>query len=112
MDRRDSSRIITALTRVTIVQSKPGVRCSSFSQTSLAQDTVQESRARITGHFWFAALIKARERQVPWWALVLATGWLDVVFVSLYVAGIESIEALSGTHGGHGVGIIRADYTH
>jgi hypothetical protein len=53
----------------------------------------------IAGHFGFAAPIKARERQVPLWAFTLAALWLDVVFVLLYVAGIESIEALRGTHG-------------
>jgi hypothetical protein len=50
----------------------------------------------IAGHFGFAALIKAREPQVPLWALMLATVWLDVVFVPLYVAGIESIEEVPG----------------
>jgi hypothetical protein len=66
----------------------------------------------IAGHFGFAALIKARERQVPLWALMLATVWLDVVFVPLYIAGIESIETVPGTQGGYGAGIIHADYTH
>jgi hypothetical protein len=66
----------------------------------------------IAGHFGFAALVKARERQVPLWALMLATVWLDIVFVPLYLAGVESIEAVPGTHGGYGAGIIHADYTH
>jgi membrane-bound metal-dependent hydrolase YbcI (DUF457 family) len=66
----------------------------------------------IAGHFGFAALVKARERQVPLWALMLATVWLDVVFVPLYIAGIESIETVPGTRGGYGAGIIHADYTH
>lgn len=66
----------------------------------------------IAGHFGFAALVKARERQVPLWALMLATVWLDVVFVPLYVVGIESIETVPDTQGGYGAGIIHADYTH
>jgi hypothetical protein len=66
----------------------------------------------IAGHFGFAALIKAREPQVPLWALMLATVWLDIVFVPLYVAGVESIEMVPGTHGSYGAGIIHADYTH
>lgn len=66
----------------------------------------------IAGHFGFAALVKARERQAPLWALMLATVWLDVVFVPLYLAGIETIEWVPGTHGGYGAGIIHADYTH
>ena len=66
----------------------------------------------IAGHFGFAALVKARERQVPLWALMLATVWLDVIFVPLFVTGVETIETVSGTKGGYGTGIIHADYTH
>src|SRR5882757_6533429 len=66
----------------------------------------------IAGHFGLAALAKARERQVPLWALMLATVWLDIVFVPLFVAGIETIETVPGSHGGYGGGIIHADYTH
>ena len=66
----------------------------------------------IAGHFGFAALTKARERQVPLWTLMLATVWLDIAFVPLYLAGLESIEAVPGTSGGYGNGIIHADYTH
>lgn len=66
----------------------------------------------IAGHFGFAALVKARERQVPLWALMIATVWLDVIFVPLYIAGIESIETVPGTHGGYGSGVIHADFTH
>ena len=66
----------------------------------------------IAGHFGFAALVKARARQAPLWALMLATVWLDVVFVPLFLAGIETIEFVPGTHGGYGAGTIHADYTH
>lgn len=66
----------------------------------------------IAGHFGFAAIVKAREPQVPLWALMLATVWLDIVFAPLYVAGIESIEPVPGSHGGYGQGIIHADFTH
>jgi hypothetical protein len=66
----------------------------------------------IAGHFGFAALTKARERQVPLWALMLATVWLDIIFVPLYVAGIETIETVPGSRGGYGAAIIHADYTH
>src|ERR1700736_2776016 len=66
----------------------------------------------IAGHFGFAALVKSRERQVPLWALMLATVWLDVVFVPLFMVGIERIQPAPGTHGGYGNGIIHADYTH
>jgi hypothetical protein len=66
----------------------------------------------IAGHFGFAALVKARERPVPLWALMLATVWLDIVFIPLYLAGIESIELVPGVRGSYGAGIIHADYTH
>ena len=45
-------------------------------------------------------------------ALMLATVWLDVIFVPLFVAGVETIETVSGARGGYGTGIIHADYTH
>ena len=66
----------------------------------------------IAGHFGFAAVVKSHERQVPLWALMLATAWLDIVFVPLFLSGIETIAPVPGTHGGYGNGIIHADYTH
>jgi hypothetical protein len=66
----------------------------------------------VAGHFGLAAGIKAREPAVPLWALMLATQWLDVVFVPLFVAKIETIEVIGGGKPGYGNGIIHADYTH
>jgi hypothetical protein len=66
----------------------------------------------IAGHFGFAAGVKGREQQVPLWALMLATVWLDIVFAPLLAAGIESIENVPGTSGGYGKSIIHADWTH
>jgi hypothetical protein len=66
----------------------------------------------IAGHFGFAAIVKAREPQVPLWSLMLATVWLDVVFVPLYLAGIETIVPVAGARGTYGTGVIYADYTH
>lgn len=66
----------------------------------------------IAGHFGFAAVVKARAQQVPLWALMLATAWLDIVFVPLFLSGIETIVPVPGTHGGYGNGVIHADYTH
>src|SRR5712692_6129142 len=66
----------------------------------------------LAGHFGLAAAVKSQERQVPLWALMLATAWLDVLFVPLYLAGIETIQNAPGTSGGYGAGIIHADYTH
>lgn len=72
----------------------------------------ESRRVVIAGHFAFAAAVKSRERTVPLWALMLATQWLDVVFVPLFVRGIERIQIVSGLHAGYGTGIIYADYTH
>lgn len=67
----------------------------------------------IAGHFGFAAVVKSRERQAPLWALMLACQWLDVIFVPLFLAGIERITPVAGTSGaGYGDVIITADYTH
>ena len=67
----------------------------------------------VAGHFGLAAAVKAKEPRVPLWSLMLATAWLDVLFVPLYIAGIERIEPAPGTGGtGYGEGVIYADYTH
>jgi hypothetical protein len=66
----------------------------------------------IAGHFGLAAGVKAAEREAPLWALMLGTAWLDVIFIPLFAAGIETITPVPGTSGGYGDGIIHADYTH
>jgi hypothetical protein len=66
----------------------------------------------VAGHFGLAAGVKAREQAVPLWALMLATQWLDVVFVPLFAAKIETIEVIGGGKPGYGNGIIHANYTH
>lgn len=66
----------------------------------------------IAGHFGFAAAVKARAPRAPLWALMLASVWMDVLFVPLFAAGIEPIEKVPGTSGGYGEGVIHADYTH
>ena len=63
----------------------------------------------IAGHFGFAAGVKDVEPRAPLWALMLATVWLDVLFVPLLLAGIEVIEPVPGTTGGYGNGIIHAE---
>ena len=68
--------------------------------------------AVIAGHFGFAAGVKSRERQVPLWSLMLATAWLDVVFIPLFLSGIETIETAPDAAGTYGGGIIHANYTH
>lgn len=66
----------------------------------------------IAGHFGLAAAVKGREPEAPLWALMLATAWLDVVFVPLLFAGVETITPIPGTDGGYGAAIIHADWTH
>lgn len=66
----------------------------------------------IAGHFGLAAAVKSRAKTVPLWSLMLATAWLDVIFVPLFLAGLEMIEVVPGTAGGFGQSIIHADWTH
>jgi membrane-bound metal-dependent hydrolase YbcI (DUF457 family) len=66
----------------------------------------------IAGHFGLAAGVKRAEPRAPLWALMLATVWLDVVFLPLLLLGIETIAPIPGGAGGYGGNIIHADYTH
>ena len=66
----------------------------------------------ITGHFGLAAGVKSRAIEVPLWALMFATVWLDIVFVPLFLAGVETLSTAPGAHAGYGGAIIHADYTH
>jgi len=67
----------------------------------------------IAGHFGLAAAVKAKAPQTPLWALMLASQWLDVVFVPLLVVGVERLEPVQGAKpGAYGGAVIHADYTH
>jgi len=66
----------------------------------------------IAGHFGLAAGVKGREPTVPLWALMLATSWLDVVFIPLLLTGVETIEKAPDATGPYGADIIHANYTH
>lgn len=63
----------------------------------------------IAGHFGFAALVKSREPTAPLWGLMLATVWLDVVFIPLLMLHVETLQPVYPGYGGY---IIHADYTH
>ena len=63
----------------------------------------------IAGHFGFAALVKSREPTAPLWGLMLATVWLDVVFIPLLMLHVETLQSVYPGYGGY---IIHADYTH
>lgn len=65
----------------------------------------------IAGHFGFAAMAKGAERRAPLWALMLATVWLDIIFVPLYLAHIETLVPVPNAPA-YGGNIIHADYTH
>ncbi len=62
------------------------------------------------GHFGLAAGVRAKAPEVPLWGLMLATQLLDVVFVPLYLTGVETIDETYGH--GYGDSVIHADYTH
>ncbi|MGO0062675.1 permease [Brevibacillus fluminis] len=62
------------------------------------------------GHFGLAAGVRAKYPEVPLWALMLGTQLLDVLFVPLFVAGVETMDDHIGN--GYGEAIIHADYTH
>jgi hypothetical protein len=67
----------------------------------------------IAGHFGFAAAVKSREREAPLWGLMLACVWLDIVFVPLLAAHVETMVQVPGTkEGAYGGAVIYADYTH
>ncbi len=66
----------------------------------------------IAGHFGFAAAVKSREQTTPLWALMLASVWLDIVFVPFFASGLEKTELADTAHSGYGASIIYADYTH
>ena len=66
----------------------------------------------IAGHFGFAAIVKSRETRVPLWSLMLATVWLDILFIPLLMMKIETFQSVPGLKGGYGEHIIYADYTH
>lgn len=62
------------------------------------------------GHFGLAAAVRAKTPEVPFWALMLSTQLLDVIFVPLFLSGVETIEQADGN--GYGGSLIHADYSH
>jgi len=67
----------------------------------------------IAGHYGLAAGVKNWAPRLPLWALMLSTFFLDVVFIFMYVAGIEYITPADPAHpSGYGSGLIHAYYTH
>ncbi|MCM3736060.1 permease [Bacillus cytotoxicus] len=62
------------------------------------------------GHFGLAAAVKAKSSKIPLWALMLSSQLLDVIFVPLYVLGVETMVPIGGN--GYGEVVIHADYSH
>jgi membrane-bound metal-dependent hydrolase YbcI (DUF457 family) len=56
----------------------------------------------LTAHYALAAIVKARQPQLPLWSLLLASMLPDIVFVLLYFAGIERMTPVQGTQGYYG----------
>ncbi|OFD71090.1 hypothetical protein BWGOE8_50310 [Bacillus mycoides] len=56
------------------------------------------------GHFGLAAVVKTKSPKLPLWALMLSTQLLDVIFLPLYVLGVETIEPINSN--GYGEAII------
>lgn len=59
------------------------------------------------GHFALAAATKPAAPEVPAWALMAASQAMDIAFIPLVAAGVESI-----TMAGYGQATIHAYYTH
>ena len=67
----------------------------------------------VAGHFGLAAGVKAQVPGAPLWVLMLASQWLDVFFVPLYLAGLETIDPVDPANPNvYGGGVIHAVYTH
>ena len=67
----------------------------------------------VAGHFGLAAGIKKIAPRLPLWSLLLATFFLDVVFVFFAAAGLERIDPIDPANpDAYGGSFIRAYYTH
>lgn len=67
----------------------------------------------IAGHFGLAAGVKKIAPRLPLWSLLLATFFLDVVFIFFAAAGLEKIVPIDPTNpNAYGGSLIHADYTH
>ena len=65
----------------------------------------------MAGHFGLAATVKAAAPKTPLWALMVATQFLDIVFVVLLLAGgVENLTDV--TDGTYGEALIHAYWTH
>jgi hypothetical protein len=66
----------------------------------------------LAGHIGVAAAAKSFDHKVPFWALLVASFLIDIVFGVLWIFGAESMEMLPGTDGGYGNMMFDVDYSH
>ena len=67
----------------------------------------------VAGHFGLAAGVKKIAPRLPLWSLLLATFFLDVVFVFFAAAGLEKIIPIDPANPNvYGGSLIQAYYTH
>jgi len=67
----------------------------------------------VAGHFGLAAGIKKIAPRLPLWALLLASFFLDVVFIFFAAAGVEKIIPVDPANpNAYGGSLIQAYYTH
>jgi len=67
----------------------------------------------VAGHFGLAAGIKKIAPRLPLWSLLLATFFLDVVFIFFAAGGLEKINPVDPSNpNAYGGSLINAQYTH
>ena len=67
----------------------------------------------VAGHFGLAAGIKKIAPRLPLWSLLLATFFLDVIFIFFAAAGLEKINPVDPANpNAYGGSLISAYYTH
>ena len=66
----------------------------------------------ITGHFGLATGVKKFAPRLPLWSLLLASFWLDVIFIVFSMFGLESFAPMNPANPAYGEVIINAYYTH
>jgi hypothetical protein len=67
----------------------------------------------VAGHFGLAAGIKKIAPRLPLWSLLLATFFLDVVFIFFAIGGLEKISPVDPANpNAYGGSLIHAYYTH
>lgn len=66
----------------------------------------------LAGHIGAAAAAKSFDHRVPFWALLVASFLIDILFAILWAIGAEKMEAMPGTDGGYGNMLFDVDWSH